>query len=262
MQPIILFPLQSAYPYEQSELRVAKEYFQVIELRCICPKDRLVIGRHSVPPSYRELERDIEIMGSRLVNTWKQHRWATTFDYYYDLRDFTAEFWDDSNVHLCDHPGPFVVEWLSNSLEHQWKFAKTKRQAIEVGKELVQDSNIRELGVIYRRDLPLSLYKVGFGDLWRLFYLGSTRLSHGCYWSLFETVEERTLSQEGFDFADRVAAIASQHTRFFTLDVAEKKQGGWTLKQVNDAQSSALQENDAHVLYENLRKALSDLQQK
>jgi hypothetical protein len=86
--------------------------------------------------------------------------------------------------------------------------------------------------------------------------LDATRLSYGYYWSLAENVVERKLSQEGLDFADRVAIIAAGHTRFFTLDIAEKEEGGWILIEVNDGQSSALSENDAHVLYGNLRKAL------
>jgi hypothetical protein len=263
MQPIILFRSELAFQYE---LRVVREYFEVIEQRCACPKDRLVIGRYSILPFYQELERDIEIMGSRLVNTWEQHHWIANFDYYQDLKEYTAESWDDSNIHLCRHPGPFVVKGRLNSLKHRWKdrmFAKTKRQAIELGKELAQDSNIREQGVIYRKYVPLVTYEVGLHDLrytneWRLFYLGNTRISHGYYWSLAENVVDRTLSQEGFSFADRVAAIAAQQTRFFTLDIAEKEEGGWILIEVNDGQSSALSENDAHVLYGNLQNALAE----
>jgi len=140
-------------------------------------------------------------------------------------------------------------------------FAKTKRRAIEIGKELAQDAMIREQGVIYRKYIPLVTYEVGLHDIrytneWRIFYLGGTRLSHGYYWSLAENVVERTLPQEGLDFADWVAKIASRHTRFFTLDIAEKEEGGWMLIEVNDGQSAALSENDAQVLYGNLTKAL------
>ena len=65
--------------------------------------------------------------------------------------------------------------------------------------------------MIYRKYVPLVTYEVGLHDLrytneWRLFYLGNTRISHGYYWSLAENVVERTFSQEGFDFADRVAS--------------------------------------------------------
>jgi hypothetical protein len=261
MKPIVLFRSELAFQYE---IRIAKEYFDVIEQRCACPKDRLVIGRYSVLPYYQELERDIDLMGSQLINCWKQYHWIANFDYYEDLKDFTAESWDDSNIHLCGHSGPFVVKGRLNSIKHRWKshmFAKTKRRAIEIGKELAQDSNIREQGVIYRKYVPLVTYEVGLHDLrytneWRLFYLGDIRLSHGYYWSLAENVVERTLSQEGLDFADRVAKITSKHTRFFTLDIAEKEEGGWILIEVNDGQSSALSENDAHVLYGNLKNVL------
>jgi hypothetical protein len=262
MQPIILFRTELAFQYE---LRIVREYFEVIEQRCACPKDRLVIGRYSVLPFYQELQRDIEIMGSRLVNTWEEHHWIANFDYYHDLKDYTAESWDDGNIHLCSHPGPFVVKGRLSSVKHRWNshmFAKTKRRAIEIGKELVEDATIREQGVIYRKYVPLVTYEVGLHDLrytneWRIFYLGATRLSHGYYWSLAENVIQRNLPHEGLDFADCVAKIACRRARFFTLDIAEKEEGGWILIEVNDGQSSALSENDAHVLYENLRKALA-----
>jgi hypothetical protein len=263
MQPIILFRTELAFQYE---LRVVREHFEVIEQRCACPRDRLVIGRYAVLPFYQEFERDIEIMGSRLVNTWEQHHWIANFDYYQDLKDYTAESWDDNNIHLCNHSSPFVVKGRLSSVKHRWKshmFAKTKRRAIEIGKELAQDGTIRDQGVIYRKYIPLVTYEVGLHDLrytneWRIFYLGETRLSHGYYWSLAENVVERTLPQEGLDFADRIAQIACRHTRFFTLDIAEKEDGGWMLIEVNDGQSAAFSETDAHVLYGNLKKALAD----
>ncbi len=87
-EPIVLFRSEVAF---QHELRVAKEHFEVIEQRCACPAGRFVVGRYSVLPFYRELELDLEIMGSRLVNTWGQHRWISEFEYYRDLKDYTPE---------------------------------------------------------------------------------------------------------------------------------------------------------------------------
>ena len=262
MQPIVLIRTELAFQYEAN---IVRQYFDVIGQRCGLPKrSGCVVGRYTVLPFYRELERDLEIMGSGLINTWAQHSWIANFDYYNDLKDYTPESWDDSNIHLCTHPGPFVVKGRLSSLKHRWKshmFAATKRRAIELGKELAQDANVREQGVIYRKYVPLVTYQVGLHDLrytneWRLFYLGESRLSHGYYWSLAENVAERFLPQEALDFADAIAKTASQHTRFFTLDIAEKEEGGWILIEVNDAQTSALSENDAHSLYGNLKSAL------
>ena len=239
MQPILHFRSELAF---QHELRVAREYFPVIEQRCACPPGSLVVGRYSVLPFYCELERDLEILGSRLVNSGTQHRWIANFEYYLDLKEFTAESWDGSDFHLCDWRGPFVVKGRLSSHKHRWKshmFAKTKLRAIEIGRELAEDAQIRDQGIIYRRYVPLVTYEVGLHGLrytneWRLFYLGDKRLSYGYYWSLAETAAERQLAPEGLEFADRVARIAAQHTQFFTLDIAEKEAGGWLLIEIND----------------------------
>jgi ATP-grasp domain, R2K clade family 3 len=263
MQPILLFRMEFAF---QHELRVARKHFPVVGQRCACPPGSLVVGRYSVLPFYNELERDLEILGSRLVNTGAQHRWIANFEYYRDLKQFSAESWDESNFHLCDWRGPFVVKDRLSSQKHRWKnrmFAKTKRRATEIGRELAEDAQIRDQGIIYRRYVPLVTYEVGLHGLrytneWRVFYLGDRRLSHGYYWSLAENAAERKLAPEGLDFADRVAMIAAQHTRFFTLDIAEKEAGGWLLIEINDGQMAALSDNDPDALYSNLKSALHD----
>ena len=107
---------------------------------------------------YEELQRDLEILGSRLINTWEQHRWIANFEYYRELQDYTAESWDETNIHQCAHRGPFVVKGRLSSIKHRWKshmFAQTKRQALAIGEELKQDATIREQGVIYRKYVPL-----------------------------------------------------------------------------------------------------------
>jgi ATP-grasp domain, R2K clade family 3 len=203
-------------------------------------------------------------MGSRLVNSCEQYRWVANFEYYRDLKEFTAESWNESDIHRCDHPGPFVVKGRLSSQKHRWKthmFAASKRRAIEIGRELSEDPAIREQGIIYRKYVPLVTYEVGLHGLrytneWRLFYLGETRLIHGYYWSLAENVADRQLAQEVLDFADRLAMVAAQHTQFFTLDIAERESGGWILIEINDGQTSALSENDPQTLYGNLKAAL------
>ena len=76
------------------ELRHAERYFPIEESRMRC-QDCLVIGRYSVEPFYDELDRDLKIVGSRLINTLDEHNWITTFDYYGEMKGLTPETWDD-----------------------------------------------------------------------------------------------------------------------------------------------------------------------
>jgi hypothetical protein len=75
MKPVLLFRKELASKYE---LRHAERYFPIKESRMKC-RDSLVIGRYSVLPYYNELERDLGIIGSRLANSFDEHRWITSY---------------------------------------------------------------------------------------------------------------------------------------------------------------------------------------
>src|ERR1044071_975546 len=98
MQPVLLVRPDFITKYE---LRFAQKHFPVLENRTAC-HDRLVIGRYSVLPFYQEVEADLQVNRCRLVNTCEEHRWIAEFHYYKELKQFTPETWDDSNLHLCD----------------------------------------------------------------------------------------------------------------------------------------------------------------
>lgn len=209
------------------------------------------------------MENDLQLIGSRLINTTEQHQWIADFHYYDDLKDFTPESWNDSNFYQCRHPGPFVVKGKTNSRKNHWgsqMFAKDKRVAAKIASLLMNDSMIGTQGVIYRQFVPLKVFEYGLHDLpfsneYRFFYYGTTKLSHGYYWSIAEDVNHQ-ITEEGLQFSDEVAKIAAQHCNFFVLDVAEKAEGGWILIEINDGSMSGLSENDPDMLYSNLAKAL------
>ena len=259
MSAVILF---RASADEEDEKQIASQYLPVIDSRCQCQPGQTVIGRYSVLPYYKELSKDIEAHGARLINSFEQHLWIADFEYYHDLEQFTPQSWYEHNFHLCEHPGPFVVKGRTNSRKHQWNkkmFATSKQGALTLARELSDDPLIAGQGIIFREYIPLVTYEVGLNDLpftneWRIFYLGTKRLSHGYYWSLAEN-KDREIAPEGLAFADTVAKIAAEHANFFVLDVAEKQEGGWTLIEVNDGQMSGLSENKPEVLYRNLAEA-------
>jgi hypothetical protein len=93
MEPVLLFRKELASKYE---LQHAAKYFPIEESRVHCA-NRLVVGRYSVLPMYQELERDLELLGSRLINGYDQHRWISAFEYYADMAGFTPETWDDTS---------------------------------------------------------------------------------------------------------------------------------------------------------------------
>ena len=139
MKPVLLVRRSLASKYE---LRFAEKYFPIVESRVEC-RDCLVIGRYSVLPFYDELDRDLRLVDSRLVNSLDEHRWIVSFDYYRELKDYTPESWLEEDFPSCAHSGPFVVKGRMSSKKRQWNthmFAPSKREALEVAKRLKDES--------------------------------------------------------------------------------------------------------------------------
>lgn len=217
-------------------------------------------------PFYEELEKDLAYNNSYLINTFSQHSWIADFHYYDELHKYTFPTWDQRNFHHCSHKGAFVVKGRTNSRKHQWNklmFAPTKRDAIDIGIRLLDDPLISQQGIIYREYVPLRTFEIGLNDLpfaneWRFFYLRQQRLAHGYYWTEADDVDSPQIDDEGLAFADEVARIVAQHVNFFVLDIGEKKEGGWILIEVNDAQMSGLSMIQPEELYRSLAKSLTD----
>jgi hypothetical protein len=264
MNPVLLVRPGVISKYE---LRHAAKYFRVEESRMRC-SDSLVVGRYSVTPFYDELDRDLRIAGGRLINSLAEHAWISEFRYYDVLRSFTPETWDASSFPFCQHEGPFVVKGKLSSKKRRWStqmFAATKSAAIEIGKQLLDDAEIGEQGVIYRRFVPLKTFEIGAHGLpytneWRFFFVKEELLSQGYYWSMSDCVDRAEMTEAGVAFARSVAKIAAAHTTFFAVDIAETEQGDWILIEINDGQMAAPSENDLDQLFGNLRKAVLGLE--
>lgn len=85
MKPAVLF--RKGFD-EESEFEVCRRHFDTYQQRTEIPNKRLVIGRYSVLPYYKELSLDLDYNGSKLINTYKQHcniadmSWADTSGYF------------------------------------------------------------------------------------------------------------------------------------------------------------------------------------
>lgn len=259
MKPMLLVRSRHMSRYERS---FAERHFDVCESRMEC-RDRLVIGRYSVTPCYDELDRDLRLAGCRLVNTYDQHRWIASFEYYDAVRDYTPETWTEEAFKYCSYDGPFVVKGKLRSKKVDWAtrmFAPTKDDALRLGALLKEDSEINDQGVVYRRYVPLQTYEIGrnglpYADEWRFFYFGRTRLSQAFYWSISDVAPQSEVDEACVRRADEIAAIVAERVTFFTLDLAKTVDGRWILIEINDGQTSGPSEHDLDELYRNLRVA-------
>lgn len=257
MKPIILFR-ESMVTKEEVEIAKAAGFettFSRMNLH-----NRLVIGRYSVLPFYRELEEDLKTNGSKLINSYFEHSYIASFDYYHDIDDLTFKTW----FRLQDLPdqGPFVVKGVTNSKKHEWKtkmFAPDKRTAVHISSELSSDSLIGSQDIIVRKFEELEIVDVGINDLpmaneWRFFMYKDQILSHGFYWS---STDKRGIIDEGaFSLVREVGERMKNRLNFYVVDVAKKKDGSWVVIEFNDGQQSGLSENDPREMYSSLIKVL------
>lgn len=263
MKPIILFRKSREF---EDEFQTAQKYFEVVESRMNIT-NRLVIPRYSALPFYRELERDLQMQGSRMINSYMEHDYIASFDYYFDLEKYTPK----SYFSLQDVPKntncKYVVKGRTNSRKQQWKekmFAEDYASLVELYLELSSDPLIGNQGIVIREYEPLENFGTGlngldFANEWRFFFYKNTMLTYGYYWSSGEVIPDKaSIDPEALKLASEIALIASQRTNFFVLDLAKTKSGKWILIEINDASMSGLSENLPDDLYSNLAKAIEE----
>lgn len=256
MQPIVLFRKDIT---TEEEFDIAKNYFDVVETRSRIPSNRLVITRYSALPFYKELEEDVSFVGSKLINSFREHSYVANFYYYWDIEDLTPKTY----FRLDEVPegGPYVVKGVTNSRKFDWNnmmFAKDRRKAIDVACDLQKDSMIQYQDIIVREFVPLVKVEDGLNGLpmsneWRFFCYKDKILSKGFYWSNAET--EGTLEQEAIDLVNEVINRVKDKVSFFVVDVAQTTNGNWIVIELNDGGMSGLSNNDPHVLYESLKES-------
>lgn len=261
MSPIILYR-QIFDKKPDLELNIAKKYFEVTESRVNIP-NRLVIARYSVWPFYKELNNDIELQGSRLINSVAEHQFITDFEWYECVKQFTPQTYFSLQETPKDENKLFVVKGRTKSKKEHWNtlmFAKGYSQAAQIVCKLNEDDELSRQGIVIRDYVPLKKLEIGINDMpfsneWRFFYYKNTKLCHFFYWVISEKVGE--MNQEGLDFAAKIANTLSEHLTFFVIDIAQKEDGSWILIEVNDAQSSGIPEENCDEMYGNLRTKLN-----
>ena len=248
----------------QDEFNECQKHFKTFESRVSIPINSMVIGRYSVLPYYQELEKDLNLRGSILINNYKQHRYiADIMNYYEDLKDFTPKTYTEwFNI----PEGQYIVKGKTNSRKHSWNthmFAKDKKDLQLVIRRLFDDTFISNQGLVVREYIPLKKLDEGLNGVpitneWRFFFYKNNLLDHGYYWaSCPEAFDEAECTDKMIDFAKEVASIVSKKANFFVLDIGEKQDGGYVLIEVNDGQMSGLSLCKPENLYSNLKDCVN-----
>lgn len=243
---------------DPDEELVAKKYFDVINYRSEIQPNRIIIPRYSSLPFYHELEQDVMNLGSRLINSYRQHQWITNLDYYEILKDYTFRTW--FSLEEINHLDiPMIVKGKINSKKHTWNrtmYAKNRDEARSIYFGLLDDSLIGNQTIIFREYVPLKTYGKGLYDLpftneWRFFFYQEELVSYGYYWANSDFDGE--MNEEGIEFAKNLAKICSEYVGFYVLDIAQKEDGNWILVEINDGTMSGLSRIDPDQFYSRLK---------
>jgi hypothetical protein len=246
-----------------SEEEVAKTYFDVIRNRVDVQKGDIVVGRYSVLPFYKELETDLNKLGAKLINTYRQHQYiADIKEWYEDLKDFTPKTWFRLED-VPDNKGPFVVKGQTNSRKDRWRthmFANTKREAVETALRLQEDSLISTQDIYVREFVPLNNYMVGLNGMpiseeYRFFICNEFLLSGAYYWSNYLEDIGFTPSARAVpdNFLAKIITAIGNKANFYVVDIAKTQSGEWIVVELNDGQMSGLSCNDPDDLYSALK---------
>jgi len=104
------------FDFEEEELIAMKTHFHTVPNRTNINPNSLVIGRYSVLPFYKELEEDLKINNSTLINTYEQHKYiADLQNWYADLHEYTPKTWFKLEDLPKEIKGSFVLKGETNS---------------------------------------------------------------------------------------------------------------------------------------------------
>lgn len=262
MKPYILFRKDQD---TEEEYKIAKSIWgdNLTRFRSDIPENTQVFARYSCLPFYKDLQDELEHKGSKLINSYKEHRYIANMDWYEDLQGMTPETWFEVGYQNApDSEHGYVVKGRTNSRKFKWKshmFAPDRETLREVMTNLWDDSFIGDQGLVVREYVPLRKLEDGINEIpvtneWRCFFVGTELVSAGYYWSQAECAEDmEEFPEEGLRLAKEAATILANKVPTFVVDVGETVEGNWTVIEVNDAQMSGLSMNGPHTFYQRLK---------
>lgn len=250
--------------HESNELSICKSHISTVEYRTQTAPHSTVIGRYSVLPFYRELEQELKIHGSKLINSYREHSWVANITSWAGPGRILEQVTPTVYTNWSDLPeGSYVVKGKTNSRKHQWNthmFAPTREDVPKIARRLYDDPLLLQQGLVARPYIPLKKLSEGINDLpisneWRTFWLRTEHqvcmIHSEFYWSSFDVTPG---DKPPFLWMQEIAEKITPCIHFFVMDVAQTEASDWIVIELNDGQMSGLNN------YEGLYKSLSVLE--
>lgn len=237
-----------------------------------------VIPRYTLQPySYENYFAEASHRELQLITSKAQYRFAADIrEWYNSLVGMTPKTWFSHEFHKLDtHEGPFVVRGIEKSRKDNWRdkmYAANKAEAINIVADLYQDTGFGFSDCVIRKYEPLVHLTTGINDMpiskeYRFFVLDGQIQYHKFYWvnCLTEVPEEHyETPKEAIDFVKSILKVTDLTTNmfWFSIDVAEKQSGGWTVIEINDGCRSGVpaikEKEDYYEFYRSLKEILEN----
>lgn len=264
MRKVFLYRRCNSLKEDEAEIQALQDAgFIYLPNRGLIQPGDLVFARFCAYPFYKELIDEIEEVGAKPLTSFADHEYITDLrNYVLDLGDLTPLTWD--RIEEVPEGGPYFLKGAINSLKGRWRthcFAQNKREAIQVYGRLLDDSLISRQNIYIREFVDLVSYGEDLSGSpiakeFRLFIYNRQVLSGAYYWSshVEELKEIPQVNEIPKNFLSE--AINKIQADTYVLDVAQKKDGNWTVIELNMFEMSGLSENNPKILYKNLYEAL------
>lgn len=231
------------------------------------PTGSLVIPRFRAIPFGRELEREMELRGSRLINSFEQHRTiADIFEWVGILGELTAPAHGiDALPYLPE--GRYFAKGQTNSKKNDWfrsAYAESKAQLISTVGNLQSDGYLQGQAIAIRpfqdfRELGRQVDGRPYFNERRAFVLDGKLLSEAFYWSSF--LADGGVAPEPdasyWETLEEAIRRTDDLSRFYVIDLAEMSSGGWQVVELNDGPMAGLSENSTESVFGELYRRLS-----
>lgn len=251
-------------PDYKDEIEIARKYFLVSTNRSYIINDVPTIARYCAQPFYSELVDTLSIFNSKPINDLSHVEYINSMAWATDLGERTPRTWFEGEFAAIPEV-PTIAKGRVRSIRERWKTdmycGPEKKDRAQLYSRLLDNDYLREQGIVFREYVPLKNDGVAFTGMpianeWRLFFYRKQLIDYGYYWVSYEEKSNDQLPMEALLFAQQCAMIVGDKANFYTMDIAEKENGGWTLIELNEGQQSGLCGINADSFYKNLRNIL------
>lgn len=233
------------------------------------PSGSLAVPRFRALPFGAELEQEVLSLGSRLINSYREHRSiADLYSWVHLLEGLTPPAYGVEDIPRLPE-GAYFLKGETNSKKADWfssAFAPDRATLLQVALRLLNDELIGSQRLAIR---PFQDYRKIGEDVTgrpifherRAFYYRSELLTEAHYWSGDEYGRPKPLRPESYE-AVQAEAIGrvGELAPFLVVDYAEYEDGSWGVVELNDGSMAGLSENSPSILWAALVSAVGDRQ--